>query len=100
MKSDLKAKLKKWNDDKYGYNKIGAVEESVVNKDELEITIEDLEETYSYRFNIPMTPTNIEVMKQQLREAGVGINGETDDRGRLNLGVRNSNEEKQVIVLD
>lgn len=100
MTLDLKAELEKWNDEKTGYDLIGRIEESPINKDSLDILIEDDDKSDSYRLDIPMTPTNIEVLKEQLREAEVGVRKETDSRGRFNLGTEHADEEKTVIVLD
>jgi len=97
---DLRTELEVFKE--HNYETFANVEETLVEKDRLLINFAEAvdENPRSFNLEIPMTPTNVEILKKQLAEAGQAEHLETDGRGRINLGVQHSGETKKVIILE
>jgi len=64
------------------------IEELIIEEDCLSIYIDsEIEGQSAKRIKIPMTPSNIEILKKQLSMSGAGKTKETDSKGRFNLGI-------------
>lgn len=104
MKNFKNLQVWKWDDKKSRRKNTDLhLEESINDKDELQLsitpTVESSEDEAIY-IEIPLNPTNLEQLKEILAEAGEAIKRETDAKGRINLGVNHSEEEKKVIIFD
>jgi len=97
---NLKTKLELWQSEDQTYQTKARVEDTLIERDKLKINLVESETENSLKLAIDMIPSNIEILKKQLHEAGVGETKETDSKGRFNLGVDHANEEKTVIVLE
>lgn len=75
------------------------IDEVICRRDEIVLYFCEGDEQF-LKIKIPMSPSNLDILKDQLSISDVGMVKETDERGRFNLGIEHSDQEKEVIVLD
>lgn len=91
------ATLKEWDDDLEDIvvKQNRAIDTVTCGEDSLELVFDD-EDVSS--LEIPMTPSNIRVLKRQVFMSDNTVVKNTDSKGRFNLGVDYSDQELEVLI--
>lgn len=93
------ATLKEWDEEEECIKPVknDAIDFVDTEKDYLEL---NLDHDPVSVLRIPMTPSNIQVLKEQIRLSDHTLQKESDNRGRVNLGVDHGDKEVELTILE